>query len=91
LEWKPELHRVSADAEHNWDAGGRSLSRESRKQSGCNDHNDLKSDQISRQRWQSIGLISHPAIFDHKVPAFNVAGLVQTSPEAGQPGGVGLR
>jgi hypothetical protein len=51
----------------------------------------LKSDQISRQRWQSIGLISHPAIFDHKVPAFNVAGLVQTSPEAGQPGGVGLR
>jgi hypothetical protein len=46
---------------------------------------------ISRQRWQSIGLISHPAIFDHKVPAFNVAGLVQTSPEAGQPGRVGLR
>jgi hypothetical protein len=91
LERKPELHRVSADAEHNWDAGGRSLSRESRKQSGCNDHNDLKSDQISRQRWQSIGLISHPAIFDHKVPAFNVAGLVQTSPEAGQPGRVGLR
>jgi hypothetical protein len=60
-------------------------------QSGCNDHNDLKSDQISRQRWQSIGLISHPAIFDHKVSAFNVAGLVQTSPEAGQPGRVGLR
>jgi hypothetical protein len=42
-------------------------------------------DQISRQRWQSISLVSRPAIFDHQVPAFNVAGLVQTPPEAGQP------
>jgi Protein of unknown function (DUF4238) len=40
----------------------------------------------SRSSW-----FSHPAIFDHKVPAFNVAGFVQTPPETGQPGGVGLR
>src|SRR5262249_27541884 len=34
---------------------------------------------------------SRPAIFDHKVPALNVAGLVQTAPEAGQPNSIGLR
>src|SRR6516162_3261297 len=32
-----------------------------------------------------------PAIFDHQVLAFNVAGLVQTLPEASQPEGIGLR
>jgi hypothetical protein len=40
----------------------------------------------SRSSW-----FSRPAIFDQKVPAFNVAGFVQTPPETGQPGGVGLR
>src|SRR6516165_12677830 len=45
----------------------------------------------SRQCWQSVSLVSRPAIFDRQVPAFNVTGLVQTSPEAGQPGGIGLR
>src|SRR5262249_20879267 len=84
---KPELYGVSADAEHNWDAGGRSLSSESRRQAGCDDHCHSKSDQFSRQLWQSVSLVSRPAVFDHKVPAFNVAGLVQTSSEAGQPGG----
>src|SRR5262249_17724104 len=44
-----------------------------------------------RPRWQSVSLVSRPAIFDHQIPAFNVAGLVQTSPETGQPGDVGLR
>jgi hypothetical protein len=36
-------------------------------------------------------LVSRPAIFDDQVSAFNVAGLVQTPPEAGQPEGVGFR
>jgi hypothetical protein len=80
---KPKLHRVAADGEHDWDAGGRSLSRESRKHPGCDDHSDLKLDQISDQRWQSIRLVSRPAIFDHQVAAFNIAGLVQTLPESG--------
>src|SRR5262249_9208754 len=35
-------------------------------------------------------LVSRPAIFDHEVPAFNVAGLAQTAPEAGQRVCVGL-
>jgi hypothetical protein len=30
-------------------------------------------DQISRQYLQSVSLVSRPAIFDYKVPAFNVA------------------
>src|SRR5262249_765453 len=75
----------------NWDAGGRSLTRESRRRPGCDDHGDLTLDEISRQRRQSFNLISRPAVFDHKVAAFNIAGLAQTPPEAGQPGGVGLR
>ena len=29
--------------------------------------------------------------FDHQVPALNVAGLTQASPQTGQPGDVGLR
>jgi hypothetical protein len=87
---KPKLHRVGGDAEHNWDAGGRSFSGESSKRPGCDDHSDLKSDKISHQRWQSVSLVSRPAIFNHKVPAFNVAGLVQTPPKAGQPGSIGL-
>ena len=50
----------------------------------------LKLGQISRQRWQSVSLVSRPVIFDYQIAAFNVAGLAQTSPEAGQPNGVGL-
>src|SRR5262249_40618248 len=87
---KPKLHGVSADIEHNWDAGGRSLSRARSKRSGCDNHSHLKLDQISRQCWQSVDLVSRPAIFNHKVPAFNITRLVQTSPEAGQSGGVGF-
>src|SRR5262249_12400887 len=82
---KPELHGVSADGEHDWDVGGRSLSRESRKHARCDDYSHSKLDQISRQRWQPVSLVSRPAIFDHQVPAFNIAGLVQAPPEAGQP------
>src|SRR5262245_42436257 len=88
---KPKLHRVSGDIETDWNAGGRSLSGKSRKQPGRDDHSHLKLDQPIRQRWQSFSLVSRPAIFDHKVPAFNVAGLVQTAPDAGQLEGVGLR
>src|SRR5262249_62121954 len=82
---EPELHWVSADIEHNWDAGGRSLSRESGKHTGCDDNSYLKLDQISRQRWQSVSLVPRPAIFDQKIPAFNVARLVQAPPEACPP------
>ncbi len=28
------------------------------------------------QRWQSVSLVSRPAIFDYKVPAFNIAAFV---------------
>jgi hypothetical protein len=45
-----ELHWVNADAEQDWDLGGRSLSRESRKRPDCDDHSHLKLDQISHQR-----------------------------------------
>jgi len=88
---KPKLHGIGGDVEHNWDARGGSLSRESRKQPGRDDHGDSKLDQISRQRWQSVSLVSRPAIFDHKVPAFNIADFVQTPSEASQPRGVRLR
>src|SRR5262245_14924783 len=48
---KPELHGVNGDGEHDWDAGGGSLSHESRKHPGCDDHSHLKLDQLTRQRW----------------------------------------
>src|SRR5262249_38993797 len=88
---KPKRYGIGADEEHNWDAGARRLSRESRKHARCDDHSHSKLDQISRQRWQSISLVSRPAIFNHYVAAFNVAGFVQAPPETGQSGGVGLR
>src|SRR5262245_34006241 len=61
---KAELHGVSADVEHNWDAGSCSLSRQSTHQPGRDDCGHSKLDQISRQRRQSISLVSRPAIFD---------------------------
>src|SRR5262249_18955434 len=88
---KPKLHRDIAGTEHDWDAGSCSLSRESGYEPRRDDYGHSKLDQISRQRWQSVSLVSPPAIFDHQIPAFNVAGLVQTTPEAGQPRGIGLR
>ena len=59
-----ELHRIDADGEHSWDVSGRSLSRESRRRSGCDDHSHSKSDQITHQRRQPVSLVSSPAIFD---------------------------
>src|SRR5215831_13651163 len=50
---KPKRYGIGADEEHNWDAGARRLSRESRKHARCDDHSHSKLDQISRQRWQS--------------------------------------
>src|SRR5262249_1037133 len=88
---KPKLRGVGGSGEHDWDAGGCGPSRASRNQPACSDTGHSKLDQISRQCWQSVSLVSRPAIFDRQVPAFNVTGLVQTSPEAGQPEGVGLR
>src|SRR5262245_40717056 len=87
---KPKPHWIGANKEHNRDASGRSFSRESIRRPGCDDNSYSKLDQISRQPWQPVGLVSRPAIFHQKIPAFNVAILVQTQPEAGQPGGVGL-
>src|ERR1700757_2799461 len=88
---KPELHGIAADTEHDWDGGGRSLRRKSRGRAGCDDHGHSKLDEVNRQRRQSISLVSRPAIFNHNVAAFNVAGFVQAPPETVQPGGVGLR
>src|SRR5262249_30290933 len=72
-----------------WDAGGRSLGRVGN--SSRDDYIHSKLDQLIRQRWQAVSLVSRPAIFDHKVPAFNVASLAQTPPEASQPGDIGFR
>jgi hypothetical protein len=83
---KPELHGIAADTEHDWDGGGRSLRRKSRRRAGCDDHGHSKLDEVNRQRRQSISLVSRPAIFNHNVAAFNVAGFVQAPPETVQPG-----
>src|SRR5262249_54527903 len=88
--YKSKLHGVSGDGEHDWDAGGRSLSRKSRSRPGCDNHSHLKLDQISDQHWKPIRLVSRPAIFDHEVPAFNVPGLAQTSSRASESGRIGL-
>src|SRR5262249_37470885 len=88
---KPMLHGVATDAEYDWDAGSCRLSGESSHQSGWPDYGPSRFAQTTRQRWQSVSLVSRPAIFDHQVPAFYVGGFAQPPSEAGQPGGIGLR
>jgi hypothetical protein len=86
-----ELYGVDIVAEQDWYAGCRRLSCKSRHQPWCDNHSHSTLDQISRQCWQSVSLVRRPAIFDHQVPAFKIAGFVQTPPETGQPKGVGFR
>src|SRR5215470_1849927 len=46
---KTDLNRIDADAEHDWDGGGRSLSCESRRKAGRDNHGHPNLDQINRQ------------------------------------------
>ena len=63
----------------------RRLGRKCRGVGVGNDHRDPAANQIGRQRGQSIILFLRPAVFDHHVPALDVAGFVQALVECSNP------
>src|SRR5262249_16551757 len=52
--------------------------------SDCCDHGNSAANQVGRQRWQSIGSIIGPAIFDRHVLAIDKARLLQALVECAQ-------
>ena len=89
---KPELHGVSGDAEHEWDASGCGLNRESRENADSDDNGRRNVDQFSGHCRQSISLVSAPVpVFDHEIPALNVAAFVEPTPKASQTKFIGFR
>jgi len=60
---------------------GRRFGRQHRRCGGRGDDGDLLSNQIGRQRWQSIIVVLRPAILDGRV--LTVAAFVQTLAECG--------
>jgi hypothetical protein len=82
---------VAASQEGDRDCRGRRLGSKCWWDAGSGNHGYLTTNQIGRQGRQSIVLALRPTVFDRDVPALDVAGLVQTLPEAGQTDiGVGL-
>jgi hypothetical protein len=75
---KTELDRVFANHEHNRDCRGCRLGRKRRSGTSarCN-HGDPSANQFGRQGWQPIYLTLGPAVFDHDVLAFDIAGVFQ--------------
>jgi hypothetical protein len=79
-----ELGRgVIADNEHAWDVASCSFSRESSDQPGRGNHRP--------QCLRLVSLVSRQRYSITNFQGFNVAGFVQTPPEAGQSRGVRLR
>jgi len=80
---KTQLDRVFAADENDGDRRGCGLDRECSR-SGGGDHSNTATNEIGRQRWQSIGLIVGPAIFDRDVLAIDKARLLQALVECAQ-------
>jgi hypothetical protein len=84
---KAAFHRVVAAREDNRDYTGRLHGDERRiVASGCGDHGDLTSNEISRERRQPIQSSLRPAIFDRDVLTLDVTGFVQATAERGHYG-----
>src|SRR5215475_9281619 len=79
---KAQPDRVFRDGKDDRDCRGSGLGRQRRDgTSGRNDHGDLSTNQFSHQRWNSIGLILAPAIFDRDVLALEITGILQAFTE----------
>src|SRR5262249_6681230 len=80
---KAAFHRVVAAREDDRDCTGRLHGDERRiVASGCGDHGDFTSNEISCERRQPIQLSLRPVIFDRNVLTIQVTGLVQATAES---------
>jgi hypothetical protein len=76
---------VSAIDEDDGNGCRRSFGRKRRGIGVSNDQQDLATNQIGRQRRQSIILLFRPAVFDHQIPALDVACFAQPPVEGSDP------
>ena len=84
---KTEFHRIGSDREYDRDGLRRGLGGECRGSCASgHEHGDPPADQVGGKCRKAIGLIVCPAIFDCDVPAFNEAGLGQSSAKTTQEG-----
>ena len=84
LATRPSLDRIAADREDDRDRRGRGLGRERRGiATGATITATWRSNQIGRQRRQSIVVTFRPAVFDRHVLALDEAGFVQALAERG--------
>jgi hypothetical protein len=84
--------RIATDREDDRNRGGRGLCRQSRRgATERGDHGHLTTNQISRQRGQSIILAAGPAVFDCHVATLEVASLAQALAKGAQTVRVELR
>ena len=83
---KSKLDRVAAGQEDDRNRRGRRLGRQRRRSAARGNHGHLTTNQIGRQRRQSIVLALRPAIFDRHVPALDIAGFAQALAERAPDG-----
>jgi hypothetical protein len=82
------LDRVGTRCENDRDGRGRGLSGDRRRgAAGRCDHGHLAADEIGCERWQSVASTLGPAVFDRDIPAFDIAGFVETLAECGHVAG----
>jgi hypothetical protein len=89
---EPKFDWIRAGAEHDRNGRGRRLGgKRSRWSAGCSDDRHSMLDQIGDQLGQSRIIIIRPAIFDHQVAAFDIAGLSEPIAEGRHDIGIRLR
>src|SRR6516162_11608499 len=72
-----QCDRVAAGGKDDGYGRGRCLRRQSCRGAAGYYHRYAAADEIGCKRWQPIGLIVRPAVFDRHVLAFDIAGFLQ--------------
>src|SRR5262245_17838284 len=80
---KTQFDRVVSGREYNWNRRGQRLRRLRRGRGGRGDDHDITTNQIGRQRRQSVVLVFCPAILDRHVLTLDVAGFLEPKAERG--------
>jgi hypothetical protein len=81
---EPRLDRVNTVGEDDRNGRGGHLGDKCRRGTRCDDHIHLAMNQIGGEPRQSVVLAFRPAIFDRRIPAFDIADFVEASPEGNQ-------
>src|SRR5262249_24488348 len=71
------LDRVTARCEDDRNCGRRRFGREYARKRACEHHSHLTANQVGRKLWQSIVLITRPAVLDRYVLTLEIAGVIQ--------------